>query len=321
MLAPPSITSKNDIKTFEYKQDDITYKIEFNTSLDNAYFCIKNTSKIDSFYELEISFNDIQKKNQVFRIYQSVQEFSNALEGFIINKNISIQETKENLTLNLIVFNMMNGNKENISFILNRKINNNKDEIIKYLCDKVNQLEQKMDEMNKNYVKLKEIVDGMNKKEETFSFVWENNSNCQLLNGKKNVKKIKGGNNWNTGVRGNNLLKRNEINIFKIKVNHINRDKSGLYFGISKYNSNINHYGIDWHMNCNGTSDNKYNSFKNEKINEGDIMTFIADLRVGTLEVKKNNISLGKLNDLPTNEDLVPSVSLYYIDDEVEIID
>ena len=69
MLAPPSITSKNDTKSFEYKQDNITYKIEFNTSLDNAYFCIKNTSKIDSFYELEISFNDIQKKNQVFRIY------------------------------------------------------------------------------------------------------------------------------------------------------------------------------------------------------------------------------------------------------------
>ena len=138
---------------------------------------------------------------------------------------------------------------------------------------------------------------------------------------KKNVKKIKGGNNWNTGVRGNNLLKRNEINIFKIKVNHINRYKSGLQFGISKYNSNMNNYGIDWHMNCDRTSDYKYNSFKNEEINEGDIMTFIADLRVGTLEVKKNNISLGKLNDLPTNEDLVPSVSLFYIDDEFEIID
>ena len=41
MLAPPSITSKNDTKSFEYKQDNITYKIEFNTSLDNAYFCIK----------------------------------------------------------------------------------------------------------------------------------------------------------------------------------------------------------------------------------------------------------------------------------------
>ena len=45
------------------------------------------------------------------------------------------------------------------------------------------------------------------------------------------------------------------------------------------------------------------------------------DLRVGTLELKKNDVSLGKLNNLPTNEDLVPSVSIYYVDDEVEIID
>ena len=321
MFAPPSITSKNDIKNFEYKQDDTTYKIEINTNLDNAYFCIKNLSKIDSFYELEISFNDIQKKNQVFRIYQSVQEFCNALEGFIKNKNISIQENKKNLTLNIIVFNMMNGNKENVSFFLIRKLNNNKDEIIKFLCDKVNHLEEKLEEMNKNYIKLKEIVDEMKKKDEPFSFVWENNSNCQLLNGKKSLKKIGGGNNWNTGVKGNNLLKRNEINIFKIKVIHINNDKSGLVFGISKYNSNINNHGIDWHMSCAGTSRYKYNSFKNEIINEGDIMTFIADLRVGTLEVKKNNISLGILNDLPTNEELVPSVSIYYVDDEVEIID
>ena len=50
-------------------------------------------------------------------------------------------------------------------------------------------------------------------------------------------------------------------------------------------------------------------------------MTFIADLKNGTLEVKKNDTSLGKLNDLPINEDLVPSVNIYYVDDEVEIID
>ncbi len=191
MFAPPSITSKNDIKSFEYKQDDTTFKIEINTNLDNAIFCIKNISKIDSFYELEISFNDIQKKNQVFRIYQSAQEFCNALEGFIKNKNISIQENKKSLTLNIIVFNMMNGNKENISFILNRKINNNKDEIIKYLCKKVDVLEEKLEQMNKNYLNLKETVDKLTKKDETFSFVWENNSNCQLLNGKKGIKKIK----------------------------------------------------------------------------------------------------------------------------------
>ena len=474
MLDTPVIASKGEIKCVEYKQNDLTYKIELNSNLDNIYLCIKNISKIDSFYELEISFSDIQKKNQVFRIYQSSKEFINALEGFMKNKNISIQENQNDLTFNIIVFNMMNGNKENISFNMNKKINNNKDEIIKYLCTKVDTLEKKFDEMNKNYIKLnqnfedmkinytklKEIVDYLKKvgkksakpafnngygqnvlvpskaniedennkiknqeqiKEEeviqennneenkkvmlgnlkelnkrlnnyfrqtsqlglpssivvrgvignignlfeksaklafkngygqnilvprmikennneenkkvmlgnfqqfnqhlnNYTFTWENNSNCQLSNGNKKIKKIKN-EGWNTGVKGNNLLKRNEINIFKIRVNHINKDKVGLCFGISKYKSNVNNYGVDWYMRCDSTNYYKYSSFKNEKINEGDIMTFIADLKIGTLEVKKNDISLGKLTNFPTNEDLVPSVSIYYVDDEVEIID
>ena len=74
-------------------------------------------------------------------------------------------------------------------------------------------------------------------------------------------------------------------------------------------------------MCCDNTSDHKYKSFSKGQINEGDIITFIADLKNGTLEVKKNDISLGKLNGLPTNEDLVPSASIYYVDDEIEIID
>ena len=161
MLDTPVIASKGEIKCVEYKQNDLTYKIELNSNLDNIYLCIKNISKIDSFYELEISFSDIQKKNQVFRIYQSSKEFINALEGFIKNKNISIQENQNDLTFNIIVFNMMNGNKENISFNMNKKINNNKDEIIKYLCTKVDTLEKKLDEMNKNYIKLNQNFEDM----------------------------------------------------------------------------------------------------------------------------------------------------------------
>ena len=49
-------------------------------------------------------------------------------------------------------------------------------------------------------------------------------------------------------------------------------------------------------------------------------MTFIADLKNGTLEVLKNGKSLGKLNDIPKNEDLVPCASIYYVDDELEIV-
>ena len=314
MSAPLPNSSKN----LEYKQDDKTYRIEFYSNLDKFYLSIRNISKLESFYELEISLDDIKKKNQIFKMYQTVQEFTNAFEEFIKSKNISITESQENLSFNLIVFNIFDGSKENVSFALPKKENDNKDEIIKYLSTKVNDLESKLDEMNKNYMNLKSIVDEI--RNNKFYFVWENHSNCQLSNGGKRIKKIQN-QGWNTGIKGNKILKRNEVNIFKIIVNHINSDRSGLQFGISKYNTNFSSCGIDWHMNCRDTSEYKYKSFSKGQINEGDIITFIADLRNGTLEVKKNDISLGKLNNLPINEDLVPSANIYFVNDEIEIID
>ena len=187
MKAPPVITSKNDTKIIEYQQDDNKYSIEIGINLNNANFCIKNKDKIDSFYNLEISLEDIQKKNQFFKLYQTIQDFINSIEGFIQNKNISIQETKENLTLNIIVFNMLNGNKENVSFVFHKKENNNKDEVIKYLCSKVNDLETKLDEMNKNYLNLKEMFDNL-KKIVLTDFVWKEHSNCQLYDNGRRIK-------------------------------------------------------------------------------------------------------------------------------------
>ena len=92
-----------------------------------------------------------------------------------------------------------------------------------------------------------------------------------------------------------------------------------MQFGIAKNSSNVG-CGTDWLMRCDNTQDYKYSSFTSEIINEGDIMTFIADLKNGTLEVLKNGKSLGKLNDIPKNEDLVPCASIYYVDDELEIV-
>ena len=319
MNAPPVMTSKNDTKILEYQQDDNKYSIEIGTNFNKANFCIKNKNKIDSFYYLEISLEDIQKKNPIFKLYQTIQDFINSIEGFINNKNISIQETKENLTLNIIVFNMLNGNKENVSFVFHKKENNNKDEVIKYLCSKVNDLETKLDEMNKHYLNLKEMFDNL-KKIVLPDFVWKDHSNCKLFDFGRRIKKIQN-QGWNAGIKANNLLKKNEVNIFKIKVNHINNnDKSGLQFGIAKNSSNVDNYGTDWLMSCHNTKNYKYSSFTSEQINEGDIMTFIVDLKNGTLEVLKNDKSLGKLNDIPKNEDLVPCASIYFIDDEIEIV-
>ena len=134
------------------------------------------------------------------------------------------------------------------------------------------------------------------------------------------MRKIKN-NGWNTYVKGNKILKKDSINIFKIRVNEINKDNSGLSFGISSSSSNFSHIN-NWNMCCSYLWNSKFKSFKTTGINKEDIFTFIFDLLDGNLEVKKNDEVLGKLNnDLPINEDLVPTVCNYYIDNEIEIID
>ena len=129
-------------------------------------------------------------------------------------------------------------------------------------------------------------------------------------------------NGWNTNVKGNKILKKNSVNIFKIRVNeNNNNDTSGLAFGISRASSSFSQKD-NWNMNCNGIDyTGNFKSFKNTKINKGDIITFIVNLKDGTLEVKKNDEVLGKLNNIPKNEDLVPTVCIYFVNNEIEIID
>ena len=210
---------------------------------------------------------------------------------------------------------------------MNRTENTNKDEIIKALCLKVNNLEEKYEILEKKYEKIMTVVGPMIKAEDDikkgkFDFQWEIHNNCELTNNNKKLKKIKN-DGWNTNVKGNKILRKNSINIFKIRVNNINDDKSGLSFGIAKISSNFsdsNLYDKDWNINCSYTK-GKLKSFENHQINKGDIVTFIVDLNNGTLSVKKNDIIIGKLTDIPTNEDLVPCVCNYYVENEIEIID
>jgi hypothetical protein len=101
------------------------------------------------------------------------KNFINSLEGFIANKNISIKDNNNNLILELFVFNFMNGNKEKVSFELNKVENTNKDEIIRSLCLKVNTLEEKYNKVNekyttleKNYEKIMTFIEPMIKEAE-----------------------------------------------------------------------------------------------------------------------------------------------------------
>jgi hypothetical protein len=161
------------LNEIEFTEDEKKYKIELSKNSNNAIFTIKDLNSLDSYYKLEVTLNDIQNKNQMFLIYKSVEEFINSLEGFIANKNISIKDNNNNLILELFVFNFMNGNKEKVSFELNKVENTNKDEIIRSLCLKVNTLEEIYNKLNgkyttleKNYEKIMTFIEPMIKEAE-----------------------------------------------------------------------------------------------------------------------------------------------------------
>ena len=311
------------IKELEYTKEEKKYKIEISKNSNKAIISIKDINQIDSYYKCEIQLEDIQNKNQIFRLYKSIDEFINILEGFIVNNNVSIKENNKTLFLEIFVFDFLNGNKETINFEFNKVENTNKDEIIKNLCLKVNALEEKCKILEKNYEKIMVFLEPMIKeaeeKKNPYKFQWENHDNCKLSNNNKILRKIKN-DGWNTNVKGNKILRKNSINIFKIRVNEINSDKSGLAFGISRASSSFS-YNNNWNMSCHDTSSHNFKSFKSTQINKGDIIIFIVNLKDGSLEVKKNDEVLGKLNDIPKNEDLVPTVCNYYINNEIEIID
>ena len=369
------------IKELEYTKDDKKYKIELSKNANSAIITIKNINKIDLYYKCDISLEEIQNKNPMFRIYKTIDEFLNSLEGFIVNNHILIKEMNNNLILEIFIFNFMNGNKESINLVFSKVENTNKGEIIQILNLKVNALEEKIkileknnekcmkcmaleekckileknnekimvleekiklleinDEkymaleekckmLEKNYEKILAFVDPMIKEEEiekkAYKFQWEYHDNCELSNNNKILKKIKN-EGWNTNVKGNKILRKNSINIFKIRVNNNNSDKSGLCFGIARTSTNfsIYPYNEEWNIRCDSiTSNSKFKSFKSSEINKDDIITFIVDLNNGTLEVKQNDESLGKLKDIPKNEDLVPCVCNYYEGNEIEIIE
>ena len=131
-----------------------------------------------------------------------------------------------------------------------------------------------------------------------FKFQWENHSDCELSNNNKKLKKIKN-EGWNTNIKDNKILRKNTMNIFKIRVNNINSDKSGLSFGLARVSCNFssdNLYCEEWNFNCSYFYYNsKLKSFKNEEINKDDIITFIVDLNNGSLSVKKNDNNLGTI--------------------------
>ena len=150
-----------------------------------ACISIRNKNNINSVYEFEIPLEEIWNRNPSFKPYQSIQEFINSIEGFIKNRSVWIQETSENLTFNITIFNMVNGTKENVPFILYKKRHgyDNKDQTINYLTTRVNNLETQLRNLKEDFDELKKIVSP--------ELEWEEHPNCEIFDNGKRIRNIR----------------------------------------------------------------------------------------------------------------------------------
>ena len=155
------------------------------------------------------------------------------------------------------------------------------------------------------------------------TFKWIEGNNHSLSGTSKIITKT-GKESWkNCNVIGNEIVPKDKIIKWDIKINKIDGDRSGVSIGIANKNINLNisNYYQYWTYNCNGAMYGKLQNLKDEAFNSGDIMSWIVDQTQGTVEIKRNGNSLGVFNDLPKNEDLIPFVSIYYPGDQIELID
>ena len=100
----------------------------------------------------------------------------------------------------------------------------------------MNNLETQLRNLKEDFDDLKKIVSP--------ELEWEEHPNCEIFDNGKRIRKIRN-EGWNTGIKTTKLLRRNEINTFKVKINHLNEDATGLQFGIARDSSNVAKFGVD----------------------------------------------------------------------------
>ena len=60
------------VKEFDYIQDEKKYKIEISKNSNKSIITIKDINKLEFLYKLGISLENIQNKNQIFKIFKFI---------------------------------------------------------------------------------------------------------------------------------------------------------------------------------------------------------------------------------------------------------
>lgn len=177
MEAPKPIfktEGSNTISKREYKfsLNNEEYLIQVGTNSEQLVINVRQLSSISkSFYEVCLTFEELKKLSRSFRYYDNIDQAILNIYEIFENKKYSIQ--KENGNLNLIIkVNKGISGEENINIGLKVK-NNSIENICENLCEeinilknRVNELEKKNKDLEDNFYKELRIIKEENKKKD-----------------------------------------------------------------------------------------------------------------------------------------------------------
>ena len=345
----PIIQEFKNIKDFDIKIGKINYIFSISESNTDINFVITQKERAEPFeYGEHYSLDKLIKINDVFKMFKSINAVRKSFESLLNAKKYSFEKNDENIifTVKINIFEEVT----DVSFILNKK-KLKKEEIEKILNRQINEInelkaefenlkikhDKEISELNKEIKEIKEqnkeLLDLFKQQNKEFFFCFRNGTNYTLTNKGKTAEKTSGGNYWNCTIIGDEIIPKNKISKWRIKLKKFRIDKKintvNTFIGIGPNNPENKRcfYDYCWSLSCgepkilSNKTEIKFKKYPGN-LKEDDIIEVIVDMTKGILSFKINNTDYGlTCSDIPTNEKLYPIVIINDMNQIVEILD
>ena len=167
--------------------------------------------------------------------------------------------------------------------------------------------------------------------ENILKFKFRTGKNYRVDNNGLIATKIEGGDDWNCTIIGDKEIPKNEISIWKIKINNfeIKENTWNILIGIGPNNikNEMDFCNQCWSFICGETKlclkseeETEYNNHSG-KLKKGDIISVIVDRKFGNLSFQVNDIDYGiAFSKIPKDDILYPIISICDQNQTVEIV-
>ena len=149
MEAPIIKTTNNSPFIHQYNFDNFNYELELNNYNNKLYIKVTNKSKVEGyFFFYEETIENIYKLDKYFMIFENIEEIKNNIIEILKEKESVEMKLSKEKELKLIIKAFVGKQVKYIEFILTKK-EENFDNLIYILFDKINSLERENELLKK----------------------------------------------------------------------------------------------------------------------------------------------------------------------------